>query len=217
MVHPRKRVAAITDYRLRNMSTDQIARRDQLAAVDREARQCVRCALSESRIQVVFGGGNADADLMFVGEAPGAEEDRQGRPFIGRSGALLTTMLAEVGISREDVFITNTVKCRPPENRNPTALEIETCQPWLFEQIRLIEPRVVATLGNFATRLLSGEKTGITKIHGIPQLRRLGSRNVQLMPLFHPAAALRATGTRQLLAADLAKLPGLLEMEVPDE
>ena len=198
------------------MSDDPKARRDQLVEVFREARTCVKCPLCESRTQVVFGAGNADADLMFVGEAPGAEEDRQGLPFVGRSGALLTAMLSEVGIEREDVFIANTIKCRPPGNRDPSPLEIETCQPWLWEQIRLIEPRVVATLGNFATKLLSGNPTGITRVHGKPQLRRLGSRNVHLLPLFHPAAALRASGVKDLLAADLATLPELLSREVPD-
>jgi len=198
------------------VSANREARRDELVEVFREARTCVKCPLCESRTQVVFGAGNADADLMFVGEAPGAEEDLQGLPFVGRSGNLLTTMLAEVGIRREDVFIANTIKCRPPGNRNPTPLEIETCKPWLFEQIRLIRPRVVATLGNFSTKLLSGDPTGITKVHGRPQLKRLGSRDVNLFPLFHPAAALRATGTKQLLAADLAALPELLSKEVPD-
>jgi len=198
------------------MSVDANTRREELVSVFREAAICTRCALCESRTQVVFGAGNANADLMFVGEAPGAEEDRQGLPFVGRSGALLTTLLADVGISRDDVFITNTIKCRPPGNRDPASAEIESCRPWLYEQIRLIEPRVVATLGNFATRLLSGDPTGITKVHGKPQLKRLGSRTVQLLPLFHPAAALRATGTRQLLAADLANLPGLLLQEVPE-
>jgi len=198
------------------MSVDANTRREELVSLFREAAICTRCALCESRTQVVFGAGNANADLMFVGEAPGAEEDRQGLPFVGRSGALLTTLLADVGISRDDVFITNTIKCRPPGNRDPASAEIESCRPWLYEQIRLIEPRVVATLGNFATRLLSGDPTGITKVHGKPQLKRLGSRTVQLLPLFHPAAALRATGTRQLLAADLANLPGLLLQEVPE-
>lgn len=199
------------------MSADPTTRRAELIEVFQEARECVKCPLSESRTQVVFGAGNSNADLMFVGEAPGAEEDRQGLPFVGRSGALLTTMLAEVGISRDEVFIANTIKCRPPENRDPSRLEIETCRPWLFEQIRLIEPRVVATLGNFSTKLLSGDPTGITKVHGRPQLRRLGTRNVHLLPLFHPAAALRATGTKQLLAADLATLPELLSREVPED
>jgi DNA polymerase len=153
---------------------------------------------------------------MFVGEAPGAEEDRQGLPFVGRSGALLSRLLEEAGLSREDVFIANTLKCRPPENRNPTATEIETCQPWLLEQIRLIEPRVVATLGNFATRLLSGQQTGISRIHGVPQIHTLGQRTVYLYPLFHPAAALRATGTTDLLRKDLAALPELLARDMPE-
>jgi len=190
-------------------------RREQLVAVFREARNCERCALSRSRTQVVFGAGNADADLMFVGEAPGAEEDRQGLPFVGRSGALLTAMLGDVGIARNDVFIANTLKCRPPANRDPASSEIETCRPWLNEQIRLIEPRVVATLGNFATKLLTGDQTGITRVHGRPQVRELGSRKVFLLPLFHPAAALRASATADLLAADLATLPQLLQRPLP--
>jgi len=192
-------------------------RRNELVEVFREARVCVKCPLSQSRTQVVFGAGNADADLMFVGEAPGAEEDRQGLPFVGRSGALLSSMLENAGISREDVFIANTLKCRPPENRDPTAAEIETCRPWLFEQIRLIEPKVVATLGNFATKLLSGDQTGITKVHGKPQVKQLGSRTVFLLPLFHPAAGLRARGTAELLAADIDALPELLERDLPDQ
>jgi DNA polymerase len=190
-------------------------RREDLVALFREARACTDCDLSRSRTQVVFGAGNADADLMFVGEAPGAEEDRQGLPFVGRSGALLTRLLEEAGISREDVFIANTLKCRPPDNRDPTVTEIETCRPWLFEQIRLIEPRVVATLGNFATRLLSGDPTGITRVRGKAQVRTLGSRTVFLYPLFHPAAALRATGTAEALRQDIAALPALLSRELP--
>jgi DNA polymerase len=190
-------------------------RRQRLVEVFQDARTCSRCDLSRSRTQVVFGAGNADADLMFVGEAPGAEEDRQGLPFVGRSGALLSSMLEEVGLSRDGVFIANTLKCRPPANRDPTATETETCRPWLHEQIRLIEPVVVATLGNFATRLLSGDPTGITKVRGVPQVRTLGSRTVWLFPLFHPAAALRATGTADLLRQDLAALPALLERGLP--
>jgi uracil-DNA glycosylase family 4 len=198
------------------MSDTAETRREELVEVFRKARSCTQCGLSGSRTQVVFGAGNADADLMFVGEAPGAEEDRQGLPFVGRSGALLTRMLEESGLSRDEVFIANTLKCRPPENRDPTTTEIETCRPWLFEQIRLIEPRVVATLGNFATKLLSGNPTGITKVHGVPQVRTLGTRTVYLYPLFHPAAALRATGTADLLRQDLAALPELLARELPE-
>lgn len=191
------------------------ARRERLVSVLREARQCERCALSESRTQVVFGAGDADADLMFVGEAPGVEEDRQGLPFVGRSGAFLSQALNEAGIGREEVFIANTLKCRPPGNRDPLASEIETCQPWLFEQIELIEPKVVATLGNFATRLLSGEADGITKLHGRPVVRRLGNRWVRLFPMFHPAAALRSTGVADQFREDVAALPALLREPPP--
>jgi DNA polymerase len=190
-------------------------RREELVALFRQARICTKCDLSRSRTQVVFGAGNADADLMFVGEAPGAEEDRQGIPFVGRSGALLTGMLEEAGISRGEVFIANTLKCRPPDNRDPTPVEIETCRPWLFEQIRLVEPRVVATLGNFATRLLSGDPSGITRVRGRAQVRTLGSRTVYLVPLFHPAAALRSTGNAELLRQDIASLPELLARDLP--
>jgi uracil-DNA glycosylase family 4 len=159
---------------------------------------------------VVFGSGNADADLMFVGEAPGAEEDRQGIPFVGRSGELLTAMLAEVGIAREDVFIANTLKCRPPDNRDPLPSEIETCSPWLADQIRLIQPQVVATLGNFATKLLREDPTGITKVHGAPSTRTFGDRKVTLFPLFHPAAALRSRSVSDLMRRDIATLARML-------
>jgi DNA polymerase len=198
------------------MADTAIRRRQELVELYRQARTCTRCALSESRTQVVFGAGNSDADLMLVGEAPGAEEDRQGLPFVGRSGELLTRLLAEAGLSREDVFIANTLKCRPPENRNPRSEETDTCRPWLIEQIRLVEPRVIATLGNFATRLLSGDPAGITKVHGVAQGRSVGDRSVWLYPLFHPAAALRATATLDLLRRDIDALPALLGRDLPE-
>jgi len=190
-------------------------RKERLSALLKDARDCTKCGLSNSRTQVVFGAGDPDADLMFVGEAPGAEEDIQGLPFVGRSGILFTRLLEESGISRDEVFITSTLKCRPPGNRDPKAAEIDSCRPWLFEQIRLVQPRVVATLGNFATRLLSGNPAGITKIHGKAQVTSLGGRTVFLLPLFHPAAALRATGTAELLRKDIAALPELLERDLP--
>ena len=193
------------------MASSPVERRESLVSVFREARNCERCGLSESRTQVVFGSGNADADLMFVGEAPGAEEDRQGIPFVGRSGNLLTTMLAEVGIAREDVFIANTLKCRPPGNRDPLTSEIETCRPWLNEQIRLIEPKVVASLGNFATKLLRRDPTGITRVHGQPEEQTIGERTVVLFPLFHPAAALRSKSVADLMRRDVASLAALLD------
>ena len=125
--------------------------------LQREASVCERCPLSETRNRVVFGAGNADADLMFVGEAPGAEEDRQGLPFVGRAGAFLTELLEGIGLKREDVFIANVLKCRPPGNRDPQPEEIDSCRPYLEKQVELIQPRVICTLGNFATKLLTGE------------------------------------------------------------
>ncbi len=130
-------------------------RREELVALYKEARGCTLCPLHESRTQVVFGAGNADADLMFVGEAPGFHEDQQGIPFVGRAGQLLNELLEEQGLGRDDVFIANMLKCRPPGNRDPTADEIETCRPYLERQVELIEPRVICTLGNFATKLLT--------------------------------------------------------------
>lgn len=190
-------------------------RRRQIDRIEERARVCERCVLSETRINVVFGAGDRNADLMFVGEAPGAAEDREGQPFIGRSGQLLSRCLADVGITRDEVFITSMLKCRPPGNRDPSTAEIESCRPWIEEQIDLIEPRVVATLGNFATRALSGNRTGITKIHGQPRPRRLGDRTVWFLPLFHPAAALRSSGVAAKFAADLETLPELLARELP--
>ena len=163
---------------------------------------CTKCPLHETRTKAVFGAGDADAEVMFVGEAPGAEEDRQGLPFVGRAGQLLNQMLEGIGLSREDVFIANVLKSRPPGNRDPQPLEIEACRPYLFEQVRLIEPRVVCTLGNFATKLLSGNPTGITRVRGTPQVHELGGRTVFLLPLFHPAAALRTPAVKETLRAD---------------
>ena len=148
---------------------------------------------------------------MFVGEAPGAEEDRQGLPFVGRAGQLLNEMLDEIGLSREDVFICNVLKSRPPDNRDPLPGEIAACEPYLFEQVRLIEPRVVCTLGNFATKLLTGSPTGITRVRGAPQTHELGGRTVFLLPLFHPAAALRTPAVKEQLRADFATIPALLD------
>jgi DNA polymerase len=191
-------------------------RRERLVDVYRDASVCTRCPLSETRTTVVFGAGNADADLMFVGEAPGAEEDRRGLPFVGRAGGLLNELLGEIGLQRDDVFIANTVLCRPPGNRDPMPDEIQTCNPWLEQKIQLIEPKVIGTLGNFATKLLTGNQAGITRVHGEPQVHELGGRSVFLMPLFHPAAALRTPSLRQTLAEDFAKLPGLLGQEPPE-
>ena len=190
-------------------------RREELVGLFNEVKACTKCPLHETRTKAVFGAGDADADLMFVGEAPGAEEDRQGLPFVGRAGQLLNQLLEEIDLSREKVFIANVLKSRPPGNRDPQPLEIEACKPWLFEQVRLIEPTVICTLGNFATKLLSGNQAGITRVHGAPQVHELGGRTVFLLPLFHPAAALRTPAVKETLRTDFATIPSLLAMGPP--
>jgi DNA polymerase len=164
----------------------------------------------------VFGTGNADAELMFVGEAPGFHEDQQGKPFVGRAGKLLDSLLEGIGLSREECFIANVLKCRPPGNRDPQPLEIDACKGHLTKQIDLIQPRVVCTLGNFATKLLSGSQDGISRVHGTPQVRELGGRVVFLFPIFHPAAALRTPAVHQQLEQDFQKIPALLEQQLPE-
>ena len=192
------------------------ARRERLVELYREVSTCAKCPLAETRTKAVFGAGNSNADLMFVGEAPGAEEDRQGLPFVGRAGQLLEQLLNEIGLTRKDVFIANVLKSRPPGNRDPLPAEIEACQPYLWRQIELIEPRVIATLGNFATKLLSGNPTGITRVRGTPQVHELGGRTVFLFPLLHPAAALRTPAMKETLSQDFAKLPALLSDLLPE-
>jgi DNA polymerase len=151
-------------------------RREALKAVWHEARECTRCPLADTRTTVVFGNGDADADLMFVGEAPGANEDREGLPFVGQAGKLLDKLLGEIGMDRGQVFVLNVLKCRPPGNRDPQPGEIEACSDYLFQQVELIEPLVVCTLGNFATKLLRGDSTGITRLHGQAEVRTIGPR-----------------------------------------
>jgi DNA polymerase len=171
---------------------------------------CTRCRLAEGRTQVVFGAGNPSADLMFVGEAPGFHEDKQGVPFVGQAGKLLEGLLAGIHLRREDVYIANVLKCRPPGNRDPQPDEIEACEPHLFRQIELIEPKVIATLGNFATKLLSGRLLGITRVHGQEQALTIAGRSVLLYPLYHPAAALYTPAMLKVLESDFARLPELM-------
>ena len=190
-------------------------RREQLVELFRHLRDDHECPLKSTRTNLVFGSGNADADLMFVGEAPGFHEDRQARPFVGRAGKLLDELLAEIGLDREDVFVANVLKCRPPDNRDPLPDEIEECEPHLVRQVELIEPRVICTLGNFATKLLSGRSDGITKVHGRPQDREVAGRAIRLYPLFHPAAALRTEAVRTALRDDFRGLPELLREPRP--
>src|SRR3990170_3917677 len=171
-----------------------------------ETASCTKCALAKGRTHVVFGSGNPDAELMFVGEAPGFHEDQQGLPFVGQAGKLLDRLLEGIGLTRADVYIANVLKCRPPGNRDPNPDEIEQCEPLLFRQIELIAPTVVATLGNFATKLLSGKPTGITRVHGVEQETTIGGRQVLLYPLYHPAAALYTPAMLKVLEQDFARI-----------
>jgi uracil-DNA glycosylase family 4 len=191
-----------------------VAAATELHAYRDAVADCTRCPLAGGRTQVVFGSGDPAADLMFVGEAPGFHEDKQGVPFVGAAGKLLDQLLASIGLARSDVYVANVLKCRPPGNRDPLPEEIEACEGHLWKQIELIQPRVVATLGNFATKLLSGRPTGITRVHGQEQETTLGGRRVLLYPIFHPAAALYTPRMLEVLKADFARIPELLGREV---
>jgi uracil-DNA glycosylase len=188
----------------------------ELEAFGRKVAGCTRCRLAQARTQVVFGVGDPHADLMFVGEAPGFHEDKQGYPFVGQAGKLLDQLLGGIGLDRGRVYIANVLKCRPPGNRDPAPDEIEACEGHLFRQIELIRPRVVATLGNFATKLLSGKPTGITQVHGAEQEVTLGGSRVLLYPLYHPAAALYTPAMLKVLEEDFTRLPELLGRTIPE-
>ena len=194
-----------------------VERRELLKAVYEEARECTRCALHQTRTTVVFGAGNADAELMFVGEAPGANEDRMGLPFVGQAGKLLDKLLEEIGMQRKDVFVANVLKCRPPGNRDPHPEEIESCQDYLHQQVELIQPVAICTLGNFSTKLLRRDSTGISRLHGHDEVRMIGSRAVRLFPLYHPAAALYTPSMLETLRSDFHRIPALLALGAPDQ
>jgi uracil-DNA glycosylase len=187
----------------------------KLEELGREAAVCTRCRLSAGRTQVVFGDGNPNADLMFIGEGPGFHEDKQGIPFVGAAGQLLNRLLGEIGMSREDVRVTNTVLCRPPGNRDPLPDELEACRPYLDQQIALVDPRVIVTLGNFATRVVLGRPVSISRVRG--QRQWVDGRLV--IPTFHPAAVLRGGGDASVpmrgLREDLASVRAALD-EVPE-
>ena len=174
------------------------------------AAGCTRCTLHAGRTQVVFGEGDPDADLALVGEAPGFHEDREGIPFAGRARELLARLLGGVGLSLDEVYLATVLKCRPPGNRDPLPEESAACEPYLYRQLDLVQPRVVATLGSFATALLSGRALGITRVHGQEQEVTLGGRRVTLYPLYHPAAALYTPTMLEVLERDVARLPELL-------
>jgi DNA polymerase len=177
----------------------------------REVEACTRCGLDVARTQVVFGAGSIEADLVFVGEAPGANEDLEGEPFVGQAGRLLTRLLEGIGLRREDVFIANILKCRPPENRNPTPHEVECCRPFLMRQLELLEPRVVGALGTFAAQTLLGTRTPIGKLRDKP-IQQVGS--YFLVPMYHPAAALHNPRLSEEVERDFLRLKEFLERDV---
>ncbi|WP_022928322.1 uracil-DNA glycosylase [Patulibacter americanus] len=193
-------------------------RRTRLLELQDRSRGCVRCsALAANRTTVVFGAGDPDADVLFVGESPGPNEDRQGVPFVGAPARLLNELLAEVGLRREDVYVTTALKCRPPSNRDPLAEELANCRPYLDDQVALVRPKVVVTLGNFATKLLREDPASIKAVRGRVEVRTVGGRAVRLLPVHHPAAALYQRSHIELLRQDLALLPALLALPEPPQ
>jgi uracil-DNA glycosylase family 4 len=179
-----------------------------LAAVRADIGDCTRCKLhGQGRKQIVFGVGNPDADLMFVGEAPGADEDIQGIPFVGRAGQLLTKIIEAIGLSRDDVYIANVIKCRPPQNRNPEQDEVDTCEPFLFRQIDIIRPKVIVALGTFAARTLLRTLDPISRLRG----RVYDYRGAKLIPTFHPAYLLRNPSAKRDVWEDMKQVRKLLE------
>ena len=187
----------------------------QLDALREEVECCSSCVLAETRTRAVFGEGDPGADLLFVGEAPGYHEDQQGRPFVGQAGKLLEQLLASIGMTREQVYIANVLKSRPPNNRDPRPEEIDACRPYLYRQIEIIRPKVICTLGNFATKLLTGDPRGITQVHGRPQVTEIAGHELYLFPIFHPAAALYTPSNLATLKEDFLRLPDLLAHAAP--
>ena len=194
--------------------TIQIARSEQevLAAIRDDLGDCIRCKLHTlGRKQIVFGVGNPSADVMFVGEAPGADEDTQGVPFVGRAGQLLTKMIEAMGFARDDVYIANVLKCRPPNNRDPQPDEVEQCEPFLFRQIASVQPKVIIALGAFAARALLKTQDPISRLRG----RVYSYRGAQLIPTFHPSFLLRSPGYKREAWEDLKKALALLGRQPP--
>ena len=189
---------------------DASERAAALRAVAAEAAGCVRCPLAAGRTTVVFGEGNPDAELALVGEAPGFHEDREGIPFAGRSRELLERLLGGIGLGLDEVYLATALKCRTPGTRDPSPEETAECEPYLYRQLELVRPRVVASLGSFATTLLSGRALGITRVHGQEQEVTLGGRRVILVPLYHPAAALYTPTMLEVLERDVARLGAIL-------
>jgi len=177
----------------------------ELSTLGHEIENCRACKLADGRANAVPGEGNEHAELMFIGEAPGENEDRQGRPFVGAAGKFLDELLILINLSRPDVYIANIIKCRPPGNRDPLPDEILACKPWLDRQIKIINPRIIITLGRFSMALFVPGKP-IGKCHGVP----VSKNGILYFPMYHPAAALHQQSLREVIKADMQKLPGLL-------
>lgn len=189
-----------------------------IAEIESRALVCTRCPLSVGRTNVVWADGNLDSNLMFIGEAPGFHEDKQGKPFVGAAGQLLDRMLGEIGLDRSQAAIVNVLKCRPPNNRDPQPIEIQTCRPYLEAQLEHMKPKVIVTLGNFATRFILEEQIGITKARG----RVYQRRGASVVPTFHPAAALRGgrfggISTMDALRQDMHTVRTLLDRAEQEE
>lgn len=181
-----------------------------MQSLQEEIRNCRKCSLAHTRTNVVVGDGSLSADTLFVGEAPGFYEDREGKPFVGAAGQLLERLLKSIGLSRADVYIANILKCRPPQNRDPLPEEIEACKPFLLRQIDIIKPKVICTLGNFATRLILDKNVNISQVRG----KKIVHGNLLVFPIFHPAAALHATTNLSSLEEDFQKLKLALEEDI---
>ena len=210
----RRRAAATPDSAVSTPSgdaaevpgADRATAADTLDEIRNDLGECTRCTLHAGRTTLVFGVGNPDADLVFVGEAPGRDEDLQGVPFVGRAGQLLTKIIASIGLTRDEVYIANVVKCRPPGNRNPEPAEVQTCEPFLFRQIDVIRPKVVVALGAFAIHTLLGTDRAISRLRG----RVYEYRGAKLVPTFHPAFLLRSPDRKRDVWEDMKKVRSLL-------
>ena len=188
----------------------QSATGDPLEALRAEAHDCNRCRLAKTRTNVVFGVGNPNADLMFIGEAPGRDEDERGEPFVGRAGQLLTDIIKAMKLTRDDVYIANVIKCRPPENRNPEADELEECRPIIRRQVELIRPKVIVTLGRFGLQSLTEKSYAISAVRG----QWLDYDGIRLMPTYHPAYLLRTPSAKKEVWADMKKVMAELGIAV---
>ena len=188
-------------------------KQQKLGELKKEMEKCKKCRLWKTRTNIVFGEGNPDAEIVFVGQCPGYWEDKEGRPFVGQAGKLLNQLLKSIGIERKDVFITNVVHDRPPGNRDPLPEEVEACEPYLDHQLEIIGPKIIVTLGRFAMNKFIPDGK-ITKIHGQPNFVNWQNRRIIVLPLFHPAAALRNAKILEQLKEDFQKIPKVLEKRI---